>query len=788
MDTKSKLQLLDRKLEYLENRQNAIFEEYKTVLNDIKNLKADLDEASVDISKKANSNPKIDKQEQTKDENSRIVQNSVVENVSSIKFQKQNEPIVAKDVNEDKSTENRVERNDERNSTYFNFESLIGENILNKIGILITIIGVALGIKYAVDKELISPVVRLLLGYLFGAVLFAVAMKLKKNYDNFSAVLLSGAMAIAYFVTYWGYSLLGVYNNLFCYLLMVAITIATVSFSIKLNKQVISIIGLVGAYAIPFMLSEDSNKFIALFTYISIVNVGILYVAIKKYWKSLYYISFGYTWLIVLYWVLSSYNSELVGQISIFLTLFYITFYAMFIIHKLLLRKNYKAQDVVLLLLNTTSYFSLMYFVLRESVFASQFLGIFTIAIAGLNFVVAKLLLSSNVKDKNIYHLIVGISILFLTLFISIQFDGNWVTIMWVGQACVLFTVGRQRFSFFYEKLSYPVLFISVISLLQDWIVGYHSSSPNSIELFPIMNQYFLNSLLFVIVVGLMCYIDKKYKSDHSIQVNSKLVTFLFVTIFLSTVYFGIFLEIYNYWEQQIRFSINEFGVNSIERYGSEKFQLLWIVNYSIIFSSILCGINYFKLRSKVLDFICLVIFGFTYFLFLTEIQQSFTVMRDWYLESEAQLGMIYISIRYISIVIFICSLFIFNRLLRKRLIDFKLDRLIEVSFHVIVIWLLSTEIIYLIKLFNFSFGNKILLTILWVMYSIFLIINGIKTNKSYLRIGALGLMAISLLKLFFYDIQNLDNFAKTIVFVVVGVLMLIASFLYNKFKDTINS
>jgi len=44
-------------------------------------------------------------------------------------------------------------------------EKFIGENLMNKIGILITIIGVAIGARYAIDKELISPFVRIMLGY-----------------------------------------------------------------------------------------------------------------------------------------------------------------------------------------------------------------------------------------------------------------------------------------------------------------------------------------------------------------------------------------------------------------------------------------------------------------------------------------------------------------------------------------------------------------------------------------------------------------------------------------------
>ncbi len=46
-----------------------------------------------------------------------------------------------------------------------------------------------------------------------------------------------------------------------------------------------------------------------------------------------------------------------------------------------------------------------------------------------------------------------------------------------------------------------------------------------------------------------------------------------------------------------------------------------------------------------------------------------------------------------------------------------------------------------------------------------------------------MALFAITLGKLFFYDISHLNTIAKTIVFVVLGVLLLVISFLYNKYK-----
>src|SRR5690606_10266054 len=85
-------------------------------------------------------------------------------------------------------------------------EKFIGENLINKIGIVITVIGVAIGAKYSIEHDLISPLTRIILGYLTGAGLLGFGIRLKQKYENYSAVLVSGAMAIFYFITFAAYS------------------------------------------------------------------------------------------------------------------------------------------------------------------------------------------------------------------------------------------------------------------------------------------------------------------------------------------------------------------------------------------------------------------------------------------------------------------------------------------------------------------------------------------------------------------------------------------------------
>ena len=65
-----------------------------------------------------------------------------------------------------------------------NLEKFIGENLINKMGVIIIIIGVAIGAKYSIEHDLISPLTRVILGYLVGLGLLGFGMKLKKKYEK----------------------------------------------------------------------------------------------------------------------------------------------------------------------------------------------------------------------------------------------------------------------------------------------------------------------------------------------------------------------------------------------------------------------------------------------------------------------------------------------------------------------------------------------------------------------------------------------------------------------------
>ena len=384
------------------------------------------------------------------------------------------------------------------------WEKLIGENLASKIGIIILVIGVAIGTKYAIDRQLINPLMRIILGYAASVILLGFALKLKRNYLNFSAVLISGALAIAYFITFFAYSYYELFSQIFAYVLMLIFTASAVYVSLNYNKSIIAHIGLVGAYAVPFLLSNHSGKPENLFMYMTFINLGILIISLKKYWKSLYFSALVITWLIFSFWYFSDFDNSKTATALIFGFIFFFIFYCTFLAYKAIKKEQFYFYDIVLLLANSFIFYGISYDVLHNHLTGKNLSGLFTLGFAIVYFIGAAVFYFRKNSDKKIFYLNFGLGILFLTIAIPVQFDGNWITLLWTGEAALMFWIGKNKKDVVYEKISYPLMLLAFISLCIDW-------SNHSERAIPFLNVYFFTSLLFVAAFALINYLILGY-------------------------------------------------------------------------------------------------------------------------------------------------------------------------------------------------------------------------------------------------------------------------------------
>lgn len=684
-----------------------------------------------------------------------------------------------------------------------NIEKFIGENLINKIGILITVIGVVIGAKYSIENNLISPLTRIILGYLVGLGLIGFAIKLKTKYTSYSAVLISGALAIMYFITFAGYSFYELFPQVFAFALMVLITVFGVVASLNYNKQIIAHIGLVGAYAVPFLLSNDSGNITILFSYVAIINLGILFISLKKYWKALYYVAFAFTWLLYIGWRAFSYTAADHFQMAlIFATLFFLIFYATFLGYKLIKSEKFKVSDVFMLLLNSFIFYALGFSLLEAHETGQHLLGLFTLANALVHFGVTTLIYKKNLGDKNLFYLAAGLVLTFITIAIPVQLDGNWVTLLWAAEAALLFWIGRSKQVKAYEYMSYPLMILAFFSLIQDWGDAYGVNYLFNDDVEPmttILNSTFLTSVLFLVAFGFINWIQKKNDvvlTDGNRSFISKVMIFAIPSILLFVLYCTFYMEVEYYFSklyQASEISIQDSdGYNRTHRnYNLKEFQNIWLINYCLLFVSLLSIVNSVRIKNRVLGITTLILFIIAGCIFLTGGLYALSELRESYLNGTLNeyynITVYNLWIRYVAFAFFGLLVFSIHKLIRQDYLRINFKIPFELLVHTSILWILSSELINWMAIAESDQSYKLGLSILWGIYALILIILGIWKNKKYLRISAIILFGITLIKLFFYDIASLNTISKTIVFVSLGLLLLIISFLYNKYKHVIS-
>ncbi|NOU19528.1 MAG: DUF2339 domain-containing protein [Bacteroidales bacterium] len=685
------------------------------------------------------------------------------------------------------------------------FEKFIGENLINKIGIIITVIGVAIGAKYSIEHQLISPLTRIILGYLVGLGLLGFGIKLKKNYKNYSAVLVSGAIAIMYFITYSAYSFYSLIPQEITFLLMVFFTAFTVIAAINYNLQVIAHIGLVGAYAVPFLLSDGSGRVAILFSYMSIINIGILVIAFKKYWKSLFYSAFVFSWLIFSSWFASKYNADEHFNLALlFISIFFVTFYTIFLAYKLLQKEKFNAGDILLLLSNSFIFFGFGYAILSNNTTGKELLGLFTLCNAIIHFGVSTIIYRQKLADRNLFFLVVGLVLVFITIAIPVQLDGNWVTLLWAIEAALLFWIGRTKNVPAYEILSYPLMLLAFISIGHDWFaITHYSQEQPEYWIFPFLNINFLSALLVVTSFAFILYLNssKKYVSFLSSKrgLNS-IITFAIPTILLIVLYNSIRLEIATYWNQlyvdsAIRIKVDDQEFPNIYMNDALNFfKRIWIINYTLLFFSVLSIVNIKKLKNAVFGYINLALNTLSVVIFLTIGLYILSELRDNYLHQTLSeyyhrggfyIGIRYVSFAFIGLMLASCYMLINQDFIKST--SSKLVSAFDLLLYTSVLWILSSELIAWLDIMKSTQEYKLGLSILWGVYALLLTVLGIWKKVKHLRIFAIVLFGITLIKLFFYDMSHLETIPKTIVFVSLGVLLLVISFLYNKYKHKIS-
>ncbi len=171
-----------------------------------------------------------------------------------------------------------------------NWEQFMGVKGFAWVGGFALFLGVAFFVKYSFDNNLVPPALRVAIGFLagLGLVIGGVVMS-RRNFSALSQTLCATGVVILYAVTFACHAVyhFQFFSSVPTFLLMALITTAAFFLAVRLNALVVAILGMLGGFVTPLLLSTGQDNPLGLFGYIAILDTGLIIVAFRKHWHFL---------------------------------------------------------------------------------------------------------------------------------------------------------------------------------------------------------------------------------------------------------------------------------------------------------------------------------------------------------------------------------------------------------------------------------------------------------------------------------------------------------------------
>lgn len=653
-------------------------------------------------------------------------------------------------------------------------EFKFGSRILTGIGAVAVIIGISFFIRYAFENNLITESMRVILGLIVGIALLAVGRLTWQRYPVYGQIVAGGGIGILYLSINAAFNFYHLVSQPLAFVAMIIITAVGILLAISLNSLPLAGFAQLGGFLTPLLLSTHTNSPHSLFLYITLLNITVVVLAIKKLWRPLAFGSFIGTIFIYLIWHATSYTHTQFALAEFYLTIFFLIFFSVTLVQHIVQKSKHDELDLGFITFNSLFYFLLSYNLLQPTY--PEWAGLFTALIAVFHVIVALSIQTQEQNSIRLQQFLLGIAFVLFVIAIPIQFDKFWVTIGWAAEALILTLLGFQIRSRFIFVISHIAFSLTALRLL-----FFDSTLPAGAE--PWLNTRFLTFALGVIIFSVMAYV---YRTMQSELTDEEAISQRETSIMISVLHSAVFILL-----------IWIFSADIVSfHYKAYWLPIIWAIG------ALLGGFAALILQEKSLRIL----------VYMTFILSAFSVLGQTNIVNTKTYTSIF-NVRVLTFGIVIACLAGFLRLLTHATSEEKISQhekkiaqgIVFSGINFLLLWLLSVEVVgYFNKQFSASPINtspqyaktpqrvrlenikNVSLSVTWILYGILLLVFGIIKKSALARILAIVVLGMSIFKVFLFDTIYLNNLYRFVSFITLGLILLITGYLYHRYRDRI--
>ncbi|MBP2616145.1 DUF2339 domain-containing protein [Chryseobacterium jejuense] len=631
------------------------------------------------------------------------------------------------------------------------------QNILTVVGIFTLVLGIGYFVKYAIDKNWIGETARAGIGLCTGTAIILTGHFLRKNYKTFASIITGGGIAVLYFTTTIAFREYHLFSQNTAFLTTSLITAAAIILSYYYRSEVLIIFSLIGGFTAPLMISTGENNYIFLFTYLTLLNIGMLAVAFLQHWKSVGWTAYIFTSIYLFYWTI-----ELPELLSI---TFYLISYIIFYIFALLdyFRKTeLSIPDILMLaLINCSSIIGLTY-IFNELQYDPVI--IFPLIFALVNAVF--LFREYGKRDFGIpFSVFSGVTVSLITIAIALQFKAHLITSVWAIEATLLLFIWKKTGHKIFKTCFHVLFPLVIFAQLITWCEYFNATNLNIV-----FNPVFLTSLVTIVSTGINLYLLKNTSKETETGTHTFFEDLITAASY-GVIYTAILLEII-------------YHINTLPWAAITSVALLYSIYYIFI-------LLFFRKKLSIAKDLQTGLIYLFFFLIMINISASTSSIVTDILSKQLKHSFYLLHLLQWIPLIYVSLKIIPDTGFHQSKISYwvvSLAFIVSVSCELHHLYVLAAshgvEDSYAIR----NHFNILYLPILWaILASIFIYIGLRKNIQEYNKVG-FALIGLMVLKLYAYDVWQMDNISRISAFIALGIILLLSSFTFQRLKNIIKN
>ena len=370
---------------------------------------------------------------------------------------------------------------------------LLGGNTIVRVGLVILFIGLSFLARYAAVSGLLPVEFRLAAIAASGIALLGFGFKKRLVKPGFALALQGAGVAVLYLTVFAAYKLYDLLPALAAFGLMGVVCALSCALALLQNARSLAVVAFAGGFAVPVLLSTGQGSHVGLFSYYTVLNLAILYIALRRSWRILNLVGFIATFGVASLWGVLKYAPENYASTQPFLIGFVLIYLTMAVLYARNTPTRLAGLGGVV---DSTLVFGtpLVGFGLQAGLVQPFELGT---ALSALGFGAVYLVLALALQRRSSpgYRLLVecfiAIGVGFATLAVPLAFDARLTSAVWALEGAGAFWVGMRQARWMPRAFGLVLQVLACFSFLD--------TAGTNVSAWPLLNAGFMGALLIAL-------------------------------------------------------------------------------------------------------------------------------------------------------------------------------------------------------------------------------------------------------------------------------------------------